>query len=821
MDSRADIYSLGVVFYEMLTGELPGKCLEPPSRKVRLDVRLDQVVLRALEQTPELRYQQVSEVKTMVETIASSGASATATVAPVAPVVSSDALSPGTDTNKSPYLRILELLSGLTFTSPLAVKLANISAAGFLGFLAFLGFLPLPGMQRCFGFSGFYGFFGLIGLAVAVEYAHRRKVARTGKAGELAARGLVWRVVGAALAIVLAVAVALAVALGFFGDNQPPWRIPGAPPPSASAVEPALTFGPVIERVLSDIAAKRGSEALQLGSGQLRSLPGSARPVDSRHEWLRSSQTDVLLDFAANHRLVVLEGLKLADCPEDFWDSATPGDLAAALQTEAQGFSHEATSGAGDYWLTENPRFPVTLVFETSRGARGLLQLAGLTENPPGMKLRYKLVLAPVLGRTPAAPPVSDKSALTWLLEQKPTLAPAGKDLTSAPSLPLPSEAVGFADWTGRFHPVMFLAWPKPRSGFETLAEGYLVFSNDIANLQVFRGTNALAAANHFLGEFQITPTPAHASLSVGFRLTPAGQLYLDVSGADKRVALVGSRARFAHPAKLAQTRGPADSASPALLAESPKLQFLAWQDEWKANLSGEARVWHPDGSPVTDATERKWLGRVHAPPMDVSSLRLSSEPRFLHLWFSHPIFDQCGETEVTLLDERDEVIPLGAHGSVSGASAAADPENGDLGWFTTTLSSGAGPNLPSRITVRLRYTVGSLEKTQEIPVAPNSRTAMTLEGGSLLNGVGQNVDGKAFVTIAVDANKLGARRFGVVAVTKAGRRLTARGSWSGNPDLYVEEFDVDAPLADVAHFIIGTRPIRVMAWKNVVLPRD
>ena len=70
VDHRADIYSTGIVFYEMLAGGLPEADRLPPSRKAATDPRLDPIVIRALERERERRYQAARELHAEITAVA-------------------------------------------------------------------------------------------------------------------------------------------------------------------------------------------------------------------------------------------------------------------------------------------------------------------------------------------------------------------------------------------------------------------------------------------------------------------------------------------------------------------------------------------------------------------------------------------------------------------------------------------------------------------------------------------------------------------------------------------------------------------------------
>jgi len=69
VDHRADIYALGVLMYQMLTGALPRGTWQPPSalRPGVIDERIDAVVVRALMQDRQYRFQSVTDMRRAIE----------------------------------------------------------------------------------------------------------------------------------------------------------------------------------------------------------------------------------------------------------------------------------------------------------------------------------------------------------------------------------------------------------------------------------------------------------------------------------------------------------------------------------------------------------------------------------------------------------------------------------------------------------------------------------------------------------------------------------------------------------------------------------
>jgi serine/threonine protein kinase len=957
VDSRADIYSLGVVFYEMLTGELPGKQLQPPSRKVQIDVRLDEVVLRALEKKPELRYQQVSEVKTMVEMIAATpgghgnasapkpssqkaalplrsvfllgtavflgvtilsiilanilpttyAATARVKIDQVIPanqipeaypnyaVESYDPYAVQTEfeiirsekvlSNVISRLNLNEVWGKLYFNGRTLKSAETVEILNARLFLEPVGNTSLISIT-CYSQSA--AECAALANAVAESYreynsdlvqARIEISTRAGKSAMLDKTRLYQiqitntadtpqRSIRPNKALIVFIGIILGLFLGvavvtfrllwaFFRQKTGPliehsvapgsapnryWKEFGVTVLTTGAIlvgvvlfglvipnfiqerktalvqtqreAVARKFGPVIQfecpsnpefspviEMALPVHEKGYSDCLDLDSGKIVPTPEMQTPWEWRTTLLPYGI--MVIPHTGAHPTMIAGTSSLvwplpAGTGTDYWDDGMAlADVTSSGLPINLGETVTAT-GAGN--------LPQEFGFQTPLGKRGLLQITGFTENPRGVKIRYKLVqqksLAPAIEKALARRAAKDPFQFRWVAAEDDTHS-------QADVLPIVSAQPGQ-------RPLLHVLRDVVLSSRDVESAGFSQYQSEQKTLEIFlspRGREKFA---------QATAQNIGRKLAIVWRgkviLSPIVQSEIQGSHIELTGKFTDAEAQQLLDVLNHRTQAVPDKAIPAALTDPPKLQFLAWQDEWKTNQPGAAQ--HPDGSSVTDEEELKWLKAVSSGWMDVSSLHLSPEPRFLKLWFSHPAFDANSLNDVTMMDDQGKIIPFGAGGNATCSQQGPNDFNGQLVWQVRTFSPDIGTNRLSHLTILLRYTVGPLEHTQEVEVLPEHSVGMTLEGNGQLNGIGQNVDGKAFVSLAFESAKMPSRQFGVVAVAKDGRQMLSGSGWS-DTGVRAEEFTFDLPLADVAKFIIGTRPVRTNEWKDVVLPGE
>jgi len=176
------------------------------------------------------------------------------------------------------------------------------------------------------------------------------------------------------------------------------WRNPYAVPTDHPVTQ--LSFGPEKEVVLTEFNNMDGQEALDLDAGKVCKQP---RDMDVWSEagltdWVRQNSIDLLVDRGVEGRWGFMTTrtaeLRLGWLTNDRWQVISEADL---LHTLTNSLVPLEVWEEGNLKMVMLPKesSPLTFAFRTASGTTGLLQIAGFTAKPRGVRIRYKLLQTP------------------------------------------------------------------------------------------------------------------------------------------------------------------------------------------------------------------------------------------------------------------------------------------------------------------------------------------------------------------------------------------------------------------------------------------
>lgn len=761
VDHRADIYSLGVVFYQMLTGELPGKRIERPSRKVQIDVRLDEVVLRALEEKPERRYQQASTFKTQVETLA-------------------------TEIHSAPPTKRLRTAGALGLAALLAALLLTV----------FISFRGKNGVQQ-----------------------ERVKVEKKLKETRQLLDGSTVAIVPELLATLEQDGEETTINRFLEVDwSARPLFTPGS---LLSLSEDEFTALPIAER-----EAKPSEILVQLGALRklvtavdqagvdaatkqdfikarrcFDSLKSCGRAFDNPGTMLIVRFFGQAVEKKAIHRLANLNPTEPAETAPSSAERSVqvtikvwPGGVFSVNSEECDLNGLYASLCKLSIEQAKSRRaIPITANVATGVDKSQLQAIAEAVKtfgiNSPEI-LAGKMPPFPVISiknphfqfRLEASDKTKDAETFVWvdghnkIRLEKDVLLDEG-DIASA-------------------------AWESPSGDRRQLRLNFT-----ISGMQKFGAITDSNKGRRLAIVFDGRVLSAPSIQSAIF--WPSITLPLKLTNAEEQALLDTLNHREA------SSTSPAPSATPALsmveiVAQPPQLRAVNWQD-W-----------------VESGTGTPWLPSAKVPPLpawmppivrvDISKAESTKEkPRFLCLWFSHPLFNTESIANLTLLDADGKAPLKTPSGNMATQFTPATFEHPETGWLTATICAGSEGHIPPSATVSLRYSVGPWQIQDGI--AADFRGTKALSTGVKLNAPGQDADGHAFILITRDKSVDPANeQFDFVAFLHDGQRLEHNGITRTNSSAAsVEQFTFNTSLSKIEAFECRKRPIRTFTSKTVL----